>query len=193
MKKLLSLVLILMLLGSVALANKYDDWVKEQYDFENATDAQLETYIKLGQAMIDNAQAEVYKRNGTTAQTESQIDTSTHSMDGIEYSIVKLERGEDDGQNIVIMYVDWKNTGDEPTSILATSFYVEAYQSGKEVDSVYLRNNGIGDNYMPGYGGIVFYGFENNDDSEMTFFIKDLYSLLDDSNEWSFTIDPKSL
>ena len=71
MKKMLSVILILMLLGGVALADKYDDWVKEQYDFENATNAQLETYIKLGQAMVNNAQAELDKRNGSTVQSES--------------------------------------------------------------------------------------------------------------------------
>ena len=159
MKKLLAIIITLILLCSVALA--------ESIDWASMTDEEIT-------AILEEGKAELERRSGENADS---TDSETYHYSDVDVTIVGYQKGQVDDKNALIVLMDWINRGDKPTSISFSGFMLKAYQNGKEVESLYDSESGRFDDYMPGYGGSVSFAFENIDDSEITFYMSDLFDM----------------
>ena len=171
MKKLLTVVLALILIGTVALTEGID-WV-------SLTDDEINAIIEAGQQELKN-------RSG-----DESVNNETYHYSDMDVTIVGFENGEVDNTKALIVSLDWVNKGEKPTSIGFTGFLLSAYQNGKEIEKIYDRDSGKYDDYMPGYGAVVTYAFENADDSEITFYMRDVFDY--NSDDVVFTVDPSTL
>lgn len=173
MKKLLAVFVSLILLGSMAFA--------ESIDWTSLTDDEITAIIEAGQQELNSRNQE----NGESSGGE------TYHYTDVDVTIVGYQRGQVDDKNALLVLVEWMNKGEKPVSLSFSGLMLRAYQNGKEVESLYDSESGQFDDYMPGYGGAASYAFENIDDSDMTFYMSDLYDIgLDDV---VFTVNPTEI